>query len=180
MIEDTTNAFFHFFRFSAPADHHLDDLLIRLGHAHTSQPADVFDGVFYALDDDAVTAVELRPLHLHLHAQQAGLDRGGNLGSTAGLGAVADHAGVDGYGIDNGMRNLARLAAIEIGDAGARAAARAGGPAISGKTADAGLQMDRDQVGNHQCAIELFCRRAEMLGVNNDGWRAGRGRPPPR
>ena len=85
-------------------------------------------------------------MHLHLHTKQARLDRRGDLGRTACLRTVADHAGINGNGVNDGVRDLAVLPAVQIRHACGRAAAGRRGPAVSGQAADTGFQMDGDEV----------------------------------
>ena len=56
-------------------DHEFDNGLVGLPHAVGGQLADVADGVLHAFDQNAVSAVELAAVHLHLHSQQACLHR---------------------------------------------------------------------------------------------------------
>ena len=85
-------------------------------------------------------------MHLHLHSQQSRLDRRGDLGRATRLRAVADHAGIDGDGIDNGVRDLAELPAVQIRHARGRAAAGRRGAAVGRQAADTGFQVDGDEV----------------------------------
>ena len=59
--------------FSA-GDHYVDYLLVCAGHAFAGEAAYVDDGVFDALGDDAVAAVELGAVHVHVHADEACVD----------------------------------------------------------------------------------------------------------
>ena len=58
------------FYFASVTHHDVDDLLIGLAHADAGEPANIVDGVFHTLDHDAVAAVELLSLHLHMHTQK--------------------------------------------------------------------------------------------------------------
>ena len=95
----------------------MDDFLVGLTHTHTGKSAHIGDGVFHAFGNNAVTAIELFVLHLHLHTQQPGLHGGGDFGCATRLGTVTDHAGVDGYCVDNGVGDFSELPTVEIGDA---------------------------------------------------------------
>ena len=86
--------------------------------------ADVADGVLDALGDDAVPRQELLAVQVHVIAHDAGLHAGGDLGGTAGLGAVADDARDDGQRVHQGVGDGLIVGPLEIGDAAAcRAAA---------------------------------------------------------
>ena len=52
--------------------HQLNDLLVRLRHAQSGQPAHVGDGVLHALFHDAVSAKELVAAAIHGQPQQPG------------------------------------------------------------------------------------------------------------
>lgn len=119
--------------------HDLNDFLVGLPHAHGAQAADVADGVFHALGQDPVAAPELLAPAEHLVAQDARVHSGSDFRCAGGLGTVADDAGIDGQGVDQGMGDAAGVAALEVGDAAARAAARADGAAVGGQPADAGF-----------------------------------------
>ena len=127
----------------------------------------------FQIGTDAVAAVELAIVHLHLHSQQTGLHGGGDFGRAAGLCAVTDHAGVDCDGIDDGVGDLAVAPAVQVGDAGARAAASTGRAAIGGQAADAGLQVDGHEVGDNQRPVQHILGHLQLLGVHNDGQRGG-------
>lgn len=134
-----------------PAPQHIPLVIRRMSavglpHAFAGQGAHVADGVLDALDDNAVAAVELAVVLLHLPAQQARLHRRGDFGCTAGLGAVADHARVDGYRVDDGVGDLFVPPAVQVAHPGPGAAPGGGGPAVGGQAADAGFQVNGHQV----------------------------------
>ena len=95
--------------------HHFDDLFIRLLHALAAQTAEALDGVLHALFHQAVAAVELLALAVHLMSEEACLHSHGDLGRAGGLGAVAHDAAGDGQGIDQGVGDLFHAAAMEEG-----------------------------------------------------------------
>ena len=53
-------------------EHDPDDLLVGFAHAVPAQPADVGDGVFHPLGHDAVPAIELLPVSVHVKAEDSG------------------------------------------------------------------------------------------------------------
>ena len=59
-------------------NHNIDDLLVGLGHAVFGQAAHIFNGILHTLGDDAVAAVELLMLPVHIPAQDTGIHRCGN------------------------------------------------------------------------------------------------------
>ena len=121
---------------SAILQHELDDLFVGADHADASQLTDVLDRVFHALDDDAVAAHKFLAVEEHLVAEYAGVNAGGDLGGAGGFGSVADDAGDDGQGIDDGMDDIAVGAAVEIGDTGSGSRPGTDGAAVGRQTAE--------------------------------------------
>lgn len=71
----------------AGVEHELYYFFVGQAHPVAGHGADVAYRILDALDNYAFAAVELAAVHLHLQAEQAGLDGGGYLGGTAGFGA---------------------------------------------------------------------------------------------
>ena len=63
------------------------------------------------------------------------------------------------------MRDFAESAAVEIGDGGACAASRADSAAIGAQPADAGFEMDGQQVGKKHGAHHLVAADVQLLGI---------------
>ena len=62
-------------------NHHVDDFLVGFFHADAAEAADVADRVLDAFEDEAVTAVELLAVSVHLKSHDAGIDGCGDFGS---------------------------------------------------------------------------------------------------
>ena len=160
-------------RSAQPAGHQPDDGAVGFPHSFAGQRSDVADGVLHPFDDDAVPAVKFALMLLHLPAQQTGLDRRSDFGGAAGLGAVADHAGINGHRIDDGVGNLLVPPAVQVTDAGPSAAPGGGGAAVGGKAADPGFQMDGHQVGDDKGPIQLLLGGFQRPGVHDHRQRGG-------
>lgn len=128
--------------------HHTDDFTVGLAHADAREPSDVFDRVFHALDDDPVSSVELVSALVHGKAQKSRVHGRGDLCRAACFRAVTDDPGLRRERVHDGMRDLVEPSAVEIGDARGGSAAGADHAAVSGEPSDAGLEMDRDKVGD--------------------------------
>ena len=107
------------------ADHELEDDVVSLLHALGGHGADGGNGLFHVFHHQALAGPECIAIHRHLVPQDGGVHRGGDLGGAAALGAVADDAGHIGQGVGDGAGNGVVVPAVEVGDAGARAAAGA-------------------------------------------------------
>ena len=75
--------------------HHIDDYPVGFFHTVAGEVADIADRVFHAFEDDALTAVELAVMVLHLHSEKTCFNRGCDLRRAAGLRAVADHTRIN-------------------------------------------------------------------------------------
>ena len=138
--------------------HEPDDFFVGFSHAEGGEEADGFNGFFDAVFDDAVAAEEFVAVFVHRQADQARVDGRGDLGGAACLGSVADDAGVDGDGVDDGVRDGVQAAALQIRDARAGAAARADGSAVCREPADSCLKMNGDEVRHGQRPQKFFMR----------------------
>lgn len=68
------------------------------------------------MGEDAVAAVKLLAPLVHPVAQHPGVNGGCDFSGAGGLGPIADHAGDNRQGVDDGMDNLLVAAAVQIGD----------------------------------------------------------------
>ena len=75
-----------FLRLRRLTGHDADNLFVCFPHAQAAQTADVGDGVFHALGDDALAAKELLLAAVHVVAKQTRIHGGGDLGGAGGLG----------------------------------------------------------------------------------------------
>lgn len=103
------------------AGHDGKDGAVGLAHAFAGEDADVADGVVDPLGHDALAALELAAVLVHLVAQDARVDAGGDLGRAGGFGAVADGAAQDRDCVDDGVGDGLVAAVQQVGDARARA-----------------------------------------------------------
>ena len=103
--------------------------------------------------------------------QNARLHAGGDLRRTAGLGTIADNTRNDGQCIDKGVGDRFQVCALQIGNAAARSTARADGPAVGGQPPYTGLLVDRNQVGEGQCAAESLIGCPQLSGILDDRHR---------
>ena len=81
-----------------------------------TEDADVADGVFNALGDDTLAAVELLSVLEHLPAEDSRLDRKRDLARTGCLCAVADDSARDSERVYKGMCNLSQSSAFKEAD----------------------------------------------------------------
>ena len=110
--------------------HYLQNLHVGFLHAEATQAADVVDGLFHVLADDAIAAEEVAALLAHLVAEDTSFDGEGDLAGTRGLGAIADDACCHAKSVLKGVLDDAERLAHEVGDATARGAACTDGTTI--------------------------------------------------
>ena len=108
-------------------------------------------------------------MHVHAHAEHARFHGRSDFGRAACLGAVADHAGIDGKHVYDRMGDLVTAAAVEVADPRAGAGPGRGGPAVGGETADARLEVDGDEVGDYERPQEHLMRNAELQRIDDYG-----------
>ena len=109
----------------------------------------------------------------HVVAENSRLYRHSDLGRAGGLCTVANGARKDGYGVDKGVRDLVKTAAVQVGDAATATASRADRAAIGREASDAGFLMHRDQIGHRQGAQKRVLVHAPFAGIYDDGNRGG-------
>ena len=112
--------------------HDPDDLLVRLSHADPSQPADIGNGVLHPFGDNALSAVKLLAVFVHVKSKNAGVYSGCDFGRTGRFGSVTDNSRHNGQGIDNGVGNFFESPAMEPGDSGTGTHPGTDGTAVCG------------------------------------------------
>ena len=92
--------------------------------------SDVADGIFHTFGYDSVAGAELLAVFIHMVAKDACLYAGSDFGGAAWFGSIADNAGYDSKGIDQGMGDRRIVSALQIGDAASGRTASADGAAV--------------------------------------------------
>ena len=99
---------------------------------------------------------------------------GGDFRRTGGLRAVADHAGGGGKRVGQGHFDLLERAARKVGQGAAAAGGGADRAAIGRQAADAGFDMNGQQIRQRQRAEHALARDAVLPGVDHHGQRGRR------
>ena len=89
------------------------------------------------------------------------------------LGSIAHDAGHNGKGVDHRVDGSLIAVAAQVHDACACTRTRADRAAVGRQGADAGLFVDGHQIGDDEGAVELFLAAVQLLGVLDEGHRAG-------
>ena len=115
--------------------------------------------------DDSVSRIEFLPVQIHVVSQDSRIHGRCDFGRAGSLGTVTDDTGHDGQRIDHGVNHFLVTAAAKISDSRTRCRSGTHRTAVCGESADSGLLVDGNQVGQRQRPVGLLFRRLSFLGI---------------